>query len=106
MSCGTEIVCRIRDILYQPDYGGCDYESVSKRWVCNVTVRAGHLSIIQGEQASVQCPEEDCVGIYVTNICHGDPNFDTGKFHNHCKACPGFGVCIGEPNTRKHLKHS
>ena len=26
--CDEEITCTIRDVLYQPDYGGDDYEDV------------------------------------------------------------------------------
>lgn len=43
--------------------------------------------------ASFRCGD-DCGGIYVTRICLGTPTFDSGKFHNHCTRCPGFGVCI------------
>ena len=34
--------------------------------------------------------------MYVTGICGGRPNFDSGKFHNHCTRCPDFGQCIGD----------
>jgi len=34
--------------------------------------------------------------MYVTGICSGRPNFDSGKFHNHCTRCPDFGQCIGD----------
>ena len=27
--CGEDVKCRVQDILYQPDYGGADYEEVS-----------------------------------------------------------------------------
>ena len=30
----------------------------------------------------------------MTNMCEGEPRFDSGKFHNHCVECPGFGMCI------------
>ena len=33
---------------------------------------------------------------YVTRVCEGRPHFDSGKFHNHCTECPGFGICIGD----------
>ena len=27
--CGEDVTCTVRDVLYQPDYGGNDYEDVS-----------------------------------------------------------------------------
>ena len=33
---------------------------------------------------------------YVTGLCQGKFSFDSGKSHNHCVACPGFGTCIGD----------
>ena len=33
---------------------------------------------------------------YVTSVCEGKPSFDDGKYHNHCRQCPGFGQCIGD----------
>ena len=47
-------------------------------------------------EATLRCPGEECGGVYVTRICQGDPTFDSGKFHNHCTECPGFGTCIGK----------
>ena len=35
-------------------------------------------------------------GVYVTRMCQGDFHFDSGKSHNHCDECPGFGKCIGD----------
>ena len=73
-----DLTCRIRNILYQPDYGGGDYED-------------------GGEEAPFKCTGEDCdLGIYITGLCSGSPTFDSGKFHNHCKECPLFGICIGD----------
>ena len=73
-----DMECTIRQILYQPDYGGGDYED-------------------GGEEAPFKCANEDCgLGIYITGICGGSPEYDSGKFHNHCKECPLFGVCIGD----------
>ena len=77
--CGEEdLKCTLRDVLYQPDYGGLDYED-------------------GGLEAPFKCKDEDCsLGIYVTGMCSGSPGFDTGKFHNHCRECPQFGTCIGD----------
>uniref|UniRef100_A0A0G4HE62 Uncharacterized protein n=1 Tax=Chromera velia CCMP2878 TaxID=1169474 RepID=A0A0G4HE62_9ALVE len=74
--CDAKVKASIEDLLNQPDGGGADYED-------------------GGQDASVQCPE-GCCGLYVTGICRGDPSFDSGKFHNHCEECPGFGECLGD----------
>ena len=76
-NCEAPHEATIRDVLYQPTYGGNDY----------------------GEEndGAVQCEECDYgCGMYVTGICGGRPNFDSGKFHNHCTRCPDFGQCIGD----------
>ena len=76
--CGEEVLCTVRDVLYQPDCGGMDYED-------------------GGLDAPLKCKDSDCaVGIYVTSMCEGQPTFDSGKFHNHCTACSGYGECIGD----------
>ena len=62
-------------MLDQPTYGGGDYED-------------------GGIEGAVQC--EDCCGMYVTGLCEGRAQFDSGKFHNHCTQCPDFGICIGD----------
>lgn len=72
----------LKDLLYQPDCGGHDYEegSYDATVVCT-------------------CHEEDdeeSLRVYITGLCEGDPNFECGKFHNHCKECPDFGVCLGD----------
>jgi len=66
----------VRDLLHQEDYAGTDYED-------------------GGLEAEVFCPKCE-VGIYVTHLCEGEPEFDSGKFHNHCDSCPDFGICIGD----------
>jgi hypothetical protein len=74
----AEVTITIRDILQQTDYPGTDYEDGA-------------------ESACVRCPDESCdTGIYVTDMCTGTPQFDTGKFHNHCKDCPDGGVCMSD----------
>lgn len=77
LMCSKKLTCRVRDVLYQPDYGGHDYE--------------------EGEDATFRCDGADgCVGIYVTSMCIGDPMFDSGKFHNHCSFHAKLGYCIGD----------
>ncbi|XP_033112668.1 uncharacterized protein LOC117113443 isoform X1 [Anneissia japonica] len=77
--CEHDVKVTIRDLLYQQDYAGMDYEE-------------------GGEEATVKCPNDDCelVGMYVTGMCCGSVNIDSGKGHNHCTVCPRFGKCIGD----------
>eukprot|EP01138_Halocafeteria_seosinensis_P011736 gb/GECG01011994.1/.p1 GENE.gb/GECG01011994.1/~~gb/GECG01011994.1/.p1 ORF type:complete len:394 (+),score=53.23 gb/GECG01011994.1/:1-1182(+) len=77
LCCSKEITVRVKDILYQIDKPGSDYED-------------------GGRSASVFCPE--CkAGVYITHMCDGQFEPDCGKFHNHCKKCKGqtngFGEC-------------
>ena len=62
-SCGKKITCRVRDVLYQPDYAGLDYGNGSY----DATFRC------------YRSAKEHCDGIYVTQICIGRPTFDSGK---------------------------
>ena len=83
IACDKKLTCRVRDVLYQPDYAGTDYED-------------------GGEDATFRCNSTDycSVGIYVTRICTGTPTFDSGKFHNHCDLHPNHGYCIGDYRDR------
>lgn len=76
--CGHTIEATLGDLLEQPDYAGLDYEegSMEATVVCK------------------ECDEDEQMRTYVTGICEGKPSFDCGKFHNHCRQCPGFGSCI------------
>lgn len=73
---------KLKDLIYQPDSGD-DYEDGSEAatTLCN-------------------CCKEDEDDYwpgkaYVTGLCTGKPDFDCGKFHNHCRECKkGFGVCL------------
>jgi len=76
--CGHILKPTLRDLLKQPDYAGLDYED----GLYNATVK---------------CREDDCGGrIYLTRMCEGAFEPDSGKFHNHCTRCPGLGKCIGD----------
>ena len=83
MCCSKELTCTIRDALYQIEYGGNEYED-------------------GGEHAAIKCTNEEefdgdgCGGNFITGLCNGQPQFDSGKFHNHCGKCPNFGHCIGD----------
>ena len=72
--CSEQIDVTIRMSLYQSTIGN-DYED-------------------GGEGGAVQCEDEECGGQYITRLCEGKPELDSGKFHNHCTECPGFGKCI------------
>ena len=75
--CDKELTCRVRDVLYQPDIGH-DFE-------------------VGGSNATFHCKNtEECVGIYVTDMCSGNPAFDSGSFHNHCSRHPKCGYCVGD----------
>ena len=66
----------LRQLLMQPDAAGLDYEDGL-------------------QNATVKCAVEDCAGAaYVTLMCHGSFVADSGKFHNHCRECKGFGKCL------------
>ena len=59
-TCSAPHEATIRDVLYQPTYGGNDYE-------CG------------GEDGAVARPFPP-LGMYVTGLCSGQPSFDSGKF--------------------------
>lgn len=94
MFCDGHLKCRIRDILYQPDYGGNDYEDGAEcaPFKCYSKGEDADGSEEEGEEED----REVCHGWYVTGICRKDATFDCGKFHNHCTECRQFGQCIGD----------
>eukprot|EP01005_Ploeotia_sp_CARIB1_P001335 NODE_273_length_1038_cov_470.664105_g266_i0.p1 GENE.NODE_273_length_1038_cov_470.664105_g266_i0~~NODE_273_length_1038_cov_470.664105_g266_i0.p1 ORF type:complete len:250 (-),score=55.29 NODE_273_length_1038_cov_470.664105_g266_i0:124-873(-) len=73
-NCDVNWKVTVNDVLYQPECGH-DYEDGS-------------------EAATATCPN-DCKW-YITQMCSGNPQADSGKFHNHCTECPGFGKCMGD----------
>ena len=75
-ACGEIAIARIYDVLRQSDYGG-DYEDGSEGGALHC--KCGYVA-------------------YVTGLCDPSSNLgsDSGKFHNHCTECPGFGKCIGD----------
>jgi len=86
--CGHMFKPTLKQLLEQPDYSGTDYEDGA-------------------ESATVKCPEnpEECSGQYATNLCIGRPELDCGKFHNHCRGCPGFGRCLNDYRSSCYNKH-
>ena len=76
--CNTLMSCTIRDVLEQPLNGAADY--------CD-----------DGGLGAAKCPSARCgQGHYVTYLCLGKAQFDSGKFYNHCTDCPEFGTCVGD----------
>jgi len=73
----------LRKLLFQPDFGGTDYEELQ-----DVTV----FCESHGEEYG-DCEEGRT---YVINLCSRQPTLDNGKFHNHCGGCPGFGRCLND----------
>ena len=83
--CGHNGSATLRDLLEQPDYAGCDYEDGLQ----NAVVFCDESEESKGGNC-------DTGRTYVTQICSGKPEFDSGKFHNHCNECKNFGKCIGD----------
>jgi len=67
--CGQTLQVTWGKALFQTCYAGCDYED-------------------GGQDAAIQC--DSCGGNYITGLCEGRAEFDSGKFHNHCEECPDF----------------
>ncbi len=82
-TCDKKLRCTIADLLCQPDSSGCDYED-------------------GGMEAILQCKK--CGGgTYVSDLCNGKPESDSGKFTNHCSeenCLGGLGVCIYDYRNR------
>ena len=97
IECNELISCTIRDVLFQPDYAGTDYEEggMDAPFKCNAN--QGVDDEEEEEHSNSEETENGCgIGIYVTRMCTGKPAFDSGKFHNHCNRCRGLGKCIGD----------
>lgn len=79
-----EFKVTVKDLLYQPDHGG-DYEEGSE------AATATCCCCDQDDEET-----DEIWKAYVTQICTGNPRLDSGKFHNHCNDCKGFGKCLGD----------
>jgi len=88
--CEQGIVCNhgykatLKQLLYQPDDGGMWYEEIEEAPL--------KLRCERGKN----CEEADLNKAFVTGLCVGQPQLDSGKFHNHCEGCPAFGICLGD----------
>ena len=100
IECNEPISCTIHDVLFQPDYAGTDYEEggMEAPFKCNARQGVDDEDDEEKEEHSdSEETESGCgIGIYVTRMCTGKPEFDSGKFHNHCNRCRGLGKCIGD----------
>jgi len=85
--CDCKIPAKLGDVLLQGDYGGGDYEDNESSnakvycWTC------------KGKQEE----EEDYTFghfYFLTGMCDGQVSLNSGKWHNHCYECPGYGVCL------------
>eukprot|EP01129_Flabellula_baltica_P016312 TRINITY_DN8628_c0_g1_i1.p1 TRINITY_DN8628_c0_g1~~TRINITY_DN8628_c0_g1_i1.p1 ORF type:complete len:278 (+),score=38.89 TRINITY_DN8628_c0_g1_i1:98-835(+) len=76
LDCKEEVTVTVRMIMYQTDYPGMDYEDGA-------------------DSAVIECGECES-RMYLTRMCEGKTEFDSGKYHNHCTSCRGFGKCLGD----------
>jgi len=85
--CSEKVKFTIRDCLSQEDYGG---SSVGVGGPARCT--SGGVNNCSGVE------HNHGVGYFLSGLCQSRGHFrlDTGKFHNHCMQCPGFGKCIGD----------
>ena len=73
--CSSFVMIRLKDCLYQ-DANGADYAAGSE----------------EGAIKCTHCKSQQ----YITKLCEGYPRLDSGKYHNHCTDCRGFGKCIDD----------
>ena len=85
--CGSRLECTLRDLLDQPDFGGDDDDDDD-----DATASAHHRR--HGALRCKQCHEHNG---YLTGMCEGRFDIDSGKFHNHCTQCEGkyrlYDIC-------------
>ena len=87
LCCSEKVKFTIRDCLSQIDYGGNVYGSEGGPAKCTS----------KGDSKGERCPQEKHgAGFFLSGLCEGHFRLDSGKFHNHCMKCPGFGKCIGD----------
>ncbi|EKX53520.1 hypothetical protein GUITHDRAFT_101220 [Guillardia theta CCMP2712] len=73
--CQHPLQTTLRALLDQPD-SGIDYEEGSPG-------------------AAIVCPNASCgERYYLTCMCANDAYPTLGKYHKHCRECPGFGMCM------------
>ena len=78
VTCKRNFEVMIRDVLYQQSRAW-DYDRKNN-----------------GGAVRCDCGHEECWNLYVTRLCEGYASLSSGKTHNHCEECPGFGKCIGD----------
>ncbi|EKX46431.1 hypothetical protein GUITHDRAFT_107635 [Guillardia theta CCMP2712] len=73
--CQHPLQTTLRALFDQPD-SGIDYEEGSPG-------------------AAIVCPNASCgERYYLTCMCANDAYPTLGKYHKHCRECPGFGMCM------------
>jgi len=82
--CNHGYKATLKQLLYQPDNGGMWYEQLEE---APIKLRC---------QLGRKCEDKELNKAFVTGLCMGQPELDSGKFHNHCEGCPAFGVCLGD----------
>eukprot|EP00088_Acartia_fossae_P015339 TRINITY_DN18394_c0_g2_i1.p1 TRINITY_DN18394_c0_g2~~TRINITY_DN18394_c0_g2_i1.p1 ORF type:complete len:307 (-),score=89.58 TRINITY_DN18394_c0_g2_i1:134-1027(-) len=76
--CEHRFTATLRQVLEQTDHPGPDY---------------GEPTLYCKEFNENECIEGHN---FASRMCSGKPVIESGKFHNHCDECPGFGRCIGD----------
>jgi len=82
--CDCKIPVVLGQVLKQADWGGDQYEledSNVAKVHCKRCRRSdrwwGHF-------------------YFATQLCQDDPMLNSGKFFNHCRKCPDYGICLGD----------
>jgi len=85
--CDCKIPATLGQVLRQGDYGGDQYEEEDS------------------DKAKIHCkpcrratPEGEGFRhfYFAAQLCRGDPGLNSGKWMNHCRECPDYGVCLGD----------
>jgi len=83
--CECKIPATLGQVLRQGDYGGDQYE------------------LEDSKKAKVHCKpcrrarRDGFTHFYfAADLCRGDPGLNSGKWMNHCRDCPDYGVCLGD----------
>jgi len=91
LCCNAKVKFTIRDCLSQKDYGGYNYGEGPAKCTTNSKNCAG-----EGQE----------IGYFLTGLCEGNFQLDSGESHHHCMECPGFGKCSGDYRAHYFGMHS
>ena len=101
--CGHVIEATLRNLLVQPDFVNLKYEAglPNATVFCEYLISGDKIStsnlLIEDPDHNSRCSSQEG-RMYVTQICTGNPKFDSGSFHRHCSKCPDFGLCGNCPH--------